>query len=275
MRISACALILVLGVAPTLSWAQAPPTAKPEPTTAAEPNSDARARELYEQGDRYYSEGRYEKAVEAFRESYSLSKRPLLLFNLANAYERLGRYDEAVTALREYAPSAPEQEREVITKRIDSLELRAKEQAARAQPAPPPPATATPASPPPAAPTADSAAAAPAAPSRPIAGYVLLGSGVVVLGVATVFAAVASGARSDAEEQCPSGVCPVGAQDAVDRDQTFSIMADVGFGVGALAVGAGVLAILLHDPGGSATKSARIAVSPARRGAGVSLVGRY
>jgi hypothetical protein len=195
-----------------------------------------------------------------------------LLFNLANAYERLGRYDEAVTALREYAPNAPEQEREVITKRIDSLELRAKEQAARAQPAPPPAATATVASPP-VAPTADSAA--PPAPSRPIAGYVLLGSGVVVLGVATVFAVVASGARSDAEEQCRSGVCPVGAQDAVDRDQTFSIMADVGFGVGALAVGAGVLAILLHDPGGSAPKSARIAVSPARHGAGVSLVGRY
>ncbi len=61
---------------------------------------DARARELYLQGDREYQAGRYEQAVAAFQEAYRLSGRPLLLFNLANAYERLGRYAEALEALR-------------------------------------------------------------------------------------------------------------------------------------------------------------------------------
>ena len=91
-----------------------------------------------------------------------------------------------------------------------------------------------------------------------------------------MLAIVSVQAKSDAEDQCPTGVCPVEAEDAIDRQRTFAIMADVGFGIGALGVGAGLLAIALHEPSSpNRTGSASIRISPARHGAGVSLGGRF
>jgi hypothetical protein len=267
---SACGLILALGILPASSMAQS----QPEPGPSGDPAADARARELYEKGDRFYAEGRYEKAVEAFREAYALSKRPLLQFNLANAYERLGRYEDALSALRAYQPHAPEHEREIVAKRIDSLELRAREQAAEAKPAPPPAPTTTPA--PATAAARASSDPPPASPSRPIAGYVLVGTGVAFLAAGTVLAIVSARAKSDAEDECPSGICPVDAEDTIDRGRTFGIMADIGFGLGAVGVGAGVLAIALHEPNPpNRTGASSIRISPARHGAGVSFGGRF
>jgi len=102
-------------------------------TIAPNAPRNARARELYLRGDRLYTEGRYEAAVEAFQESYHLSGRPLLLFNLANAYERLARYEEALAALRDYAPHAPVEEEDQIRARLRSLTRRAEEQHAEEQ----------------------------------------------------------------------------------------------------------------------------------------------
>ncbi|MEJ7729590.1 MAG: tetratricopeptide repeat protein [Polyangiaceae bacterium] len=269
MRMSACGLVLMLGFVPALSMAQVPP---PDSPNGSDPGADGRARELYEKGDRFYSEGRYEKSIEAFREAYTLSRRPLLLFNLANAYERLGRYDEAVAALREYQPSAAEGDRDAVAKRIDSLELRAREQAGQAKPAPPQPAAQSPNNLVQPAPTEGDAAPQPS--SSPIGGYVLVGVGVAILGTATAFAVVASRAKSEAKDQCPTGICPAEAEETIDRERTYAALADIGFGVGAVAVGAGVLAIILHEPDRN-RQSARVAVSPSLHGAEVSLVGRF
>ena len=269
MRMSVCGLVLMLGLSPALSLAQTPP---PDGSGAPDASADARARDLYEKGDRFYAEGRYEKSIEAFREAYNLSRRPLLLFNLANAYERLGRYDEAVASLREYLPQAAEADRDAVTKRIDSLELRAKEQAGQAKPATPPPAaqsTAAPARPA----TIEGDTTTPKT-SSPVAGYVLVGAGVAVLGAATVFAVLAGREKSDAEDQCAAGVCPASAEETVDRGRTYSAVADVGFGVGALGLGAGLLTILLHDPAPT-RQAAKVKVKPSLHGAEVSLVGRF
>lgn len=269
MRMSACGLVLALGVLPASSMAQSPA----EGSASADPAADTRAKELYDKGDRFYAEGRYEKAVEAFREAYALSKRPLLQFNLANAYERLGRYDDAVASLRAYQPHATEQERDTIAKRIDALELRAREQSAENKAAAvAPPATSS-AQPPPTVPQPEVPVDPP---SRPIAGYVLLGTGAAFLAAGAVLAIVSASAKSDAEDQCAGGFCPVEAEDALDRQRTFAIMADVGFGVGALGVGAGLLAIALHDPAPSKrTGAPTIRISPSKTGAGVSLGGRF
>ena len=87
--------------------------------------ADQRARELYLRGDALYAEGLYGAAIELFLESYNLSGRPLLLFNLANAYERAGRYGEAAQALRAYEPHAMPDEREAIAGRLTRLEAQA------------------------------------------------------------------------------------------------------------------------------------------------------
>ncbi len=86
--------------------------------------ADRRALQLYEEGEAAYTEGRYEVAVRSFTAAHRLSPRPLLLYNLANAYERLGRYGEAAQALEEYLPDAPIDERAVLQTRLENLRLR-------------------------------------------------------------------------------------------------------------------------------------------------------
>jgi tetratricopeptide (TPR) repeat protein len=93
----------------------------------AQPDStdERRARALFQSGERMYEEGRYEEAVENFREAYRLSPRPSLLYDIANADERLGRLGEAARALKQYLESAPADEQPLIERRVASLERRA------------------------------------------------------------------------------------------------------------------------------------------------------
>ncbi len=86
--------------------------------------ADQQALALYEQGSAAYTEGRYEDAVRAFSDAYRLSPRPLLLYNLANAYERIGRYAEAVQMLEGYLPHAQISERATIQARLTNLQAR-------------------------------------------------------------------------------------------------------------------------------------------------------
>src|SRR5687768_9802487 len=122
----------IVGVA----FAAEPSTAIPEapaPGYTPSPEDDARARELYDNGALLYDEGRYDDAVAAWAESYRLSGRPLLLFNMANAMERLGRYEDAMTLLSRYRAFAPAEDRETLDRRIRNIEARLDELAA-AQP---------------------------------------------------------------------------------------------------------------------------------------------
>jgi hypothetical protein len=236
----------------------------PAPTRAQAPTAeaDARARELYLRGDRLYAEGRYEEAVEAFRESYRLSGRPLLLFNLANAYERLARYEEALAALRDYAPHAPVEEEDQIRARIESLTRRAEAQRAAEAPA-------------------DGAAGdgssggstgapedvPPDAPARAggdggliAAGAVLAATGGALVVGGAVFGALALDARDEAQAGCADAggvtVCDASAEDALDRDATFALLADVGLFAGGAAAATGVVLLVLGLSAGGDGESA-------------------
>ncbi|MCU0663542.1 MAG: tetratricopeptide repeat protein [Myxococcota bacterium] len=67
----------------------------------------ADARQHFLAGQDYYTQGRYEKAIEEFDEAYRLDPKPLLLFNISQAHERLGRVDKAIEYLEQYLKADP------------------------------------------------------------------------------------------------------------------------------------------------------------------------
>lgn len=64
------------------------------------------ARTLFQRGQVAYSQGDYDAAIEQWTSAYGMDPRPLLQWNLAQAYERLGRLDEAASALDLYLEHA-------------------------------------------------------------------------------------------------------------------------------------------------------------------------
>ena len=98
------------------------------PETSLAQSDDARARLLFDNGHQLYMEGRYEDALAAWTEAYALSQRPLILFNMANAYERNGQLEKAVAVLNRYRAYAQPDEQEVILRRIKNMEQRLHEQ---------------------------------------------------------------------------------------------------------------------------------------------------
>jgi tetratricopeptide (TPR) repeat protein len=107
----------------------------PAQAQAPAPSPDDQAKVLFANGQRMYAEGRYEEAILAFREAYDLSQRPLLLYNLANAYERLGDLDRAIDALNRYRVYAQPDEQDVLLARVQTMERR-RDAAKLAAPAP-------------------------------------------------------------------------------------------------------------------------------------------
>lgn len=86
------------------------------------PNNDAQAMQTYNEGVAAYNEARFADAAALFEQAYTLSPRPLLLFNLANAQERAELYAEAAANLRRYQTDAPIEEHAALAERISNLE---------------------------------------------------------------------------------------------------------------------------------------------------------
>ena len=213
----------------------------PRPAAAqSDEDIEARARELFQNGAILYEEGRYEDAIVAWEEAYRLSERPALLYNIANAEERLGLLQDAYDTLSRYRAWAKADEREALDRRIRNLERRIEEQGAVDTTVARAAATPTP--------TPD-----PATPSKgggvrvlPVA---LIGVGAAGLGTGTVFALRASAARREAGDLCVEGatgvLCPDDAEGALDRDFVSSLVADIAFGVGGLALAGGVVTFVV------------------------------
>lgn len=206
---------------------------------AAEPDpaAEARARELYDNGVILYDEGRYEDAIAAWEEAFRLSGRPLLLYNMANAAERLGDWDRAMELLSRYRAFAPAEERETLDRRIRNIERRLDEARAAVTSAPPPTVT----TPPPPEPEPERRGR--------VLPWVLGGVGVAGVGAGGALGVSALGARADAAAACVevggSTWCDERARAPLQADRSRSLLADVGFGVGGVAlVGAVVTAVV-------------------------------
>jgi len=93
--------------------------------STSDPSRD-RALDLFEQSMRSYREGRFQEAVDKLIEARKLKSEPVLLYNLARAYEALGQSKEAADAYAQYLseePNAPD--RKAIEGRITTLRAQA------------------------------------------------------------------------------------------------------------------------------------------------------
>jgi len=96
-------------------WVALAPMALAEAQEAEAANETNDARELFFRGQAAYERGDYEESVEAWEAGYALDPKPLLQYNLGQAYERLGELAKAVSAFELYLenadPDDPNQQR--------------------------------------------------------------------------------------------------------------------------------------------------------------------
>lgn len=96
---------LAWGIASAAVAQQRPSSPPAQPAASAR---DEEARNLFEAARAAYEEGRYEEALERFEESYRLSARPGLLYNIGQTAERLRRDERAIEAYEAYLAAAPD-----------------------------------------------------------------------------------------------------------------------------------------------------------------------
>ncbi len=75
---------------------------------AVDPEREARARLLFDEGRRAFYEGRFEEALALFRRAHELSGRDALLYNIGQSLDRMRRDEEAVAVFEEYLRKVPE-----------------------------------------------------------------------------------------------------------------------------------------------------------------------
>ncbi|MFT6816517.1 MAG: tetratricopeptide (TPR) repeat protein [Myxococcota bacterium] len=171
---------------------------------------DDRARELFDNGAVLFEEGRYDAAIEAWESGFSLSPRPLFLYNLAGAYERLGNLDQTVATLDAYRAVAPEAERATLSSRISALERRIREG------------------------HNDNRSPLPTVP------VALASVSAASLAVGIGFGASSLSSGETAKDLCVSGLCDGAAQPAVLRNRRHALVADTAFAIAIATAGVGV-----------------------------------
>ena len=96
----------------------------PEPASA-ESESFKLAKAHYMAGAAHYRQGHYKEALREFRESYKLSNKAALLFNMSQCYERLGDLKAAIDLRKQYLDAMPHApNRREVEQQIQSLQTR-------------------------------------------------------------------------------------------------------------------------------------------------------
>lgn len=82
------------------------------------------AKKAFAAGKKLHEQGKLPEAIEKFKESYRLSKNPLLLYNIGLTMEEAGMEDLALFYFRKFLAEAPAdaQQRDVVTERVKGLE---------------------------------------------------------------------------------------------------------------------------------------------------------
>ncbi|MCS6913969.1 MAG: tetratricopeptide repeat protein [Myxococcota bacterium] len=257
-----CQLVALVLCATTASRAAPAPT----PSRA----DIQRARAHFVQGKTFYEQGNYLLARAEFEESYRLSRRADLLFNLALVSEKLGHYREAADFLMEYLrqrPDAPD--RHEVRRGIEELERREAAQRKSLEPppnvppavAPSPPQTPPPAMAPPQ--PLSRPVLVPVAPPRrpwPVGGIALLGGGLALLGTGVGLGAAAIQTARAVEQRFDP------AEHDKGRQLEAAAIALHVIGAAALVVGGGWTGVWLGR-----RRELRVAMAPQ----GLGLVGSF
>lgn len=91
---------------------------------------EAEAISVYKQGSVAYAEGRFTDAANLLLKAYALKHEPVILFNLARAYEGAGNLSGAVDAYRRYLDSVPNaSDRLSVEQRVATLRKQIQERA--------------------------------------------------------------------------------------------------------------------------------------------------
>ncbi len=108
--------IAFVAIAPASSaWADDPAPSKEQ--------LDA-AKKAFGEGKAFYDEGKYAEAVDKFKESYRLSRNPLLLYNIGFSLDQAGQRDKALFYYRKFLSDAPPNaaQRKDVNKRVEVIE---------------------------------------------------------------------------------------------------------------------------------------------------------
>ena len=206
----------------------------------AQDANEARAREHFEIGRRYYDMGRFAEAAREFEQAYELAARPALLMNIYLAYRDAADPVNAARALRAYLETdeVDPAQRPTLEVRLEALERQAAEQANT---------------------TSTTSASASSEPDIVPPVILMAGGGALLLaGVGTGIATIAE--HSSLEEACPNMRCSSEEIGRTDTVQGLSIATDVLLAIGVAAAAAGVVWLLvsLSEGGGDEAPTAEL-----------------
>ncbi|MED5374628.1 MAG: hypothetical protein VX899_26660 [Myxococcota bacterium] len=191
----------------------------------AQESSDEEAKELYAKGEAAYADQEYEQALTYWQAAYDLSERPLILYNMAAAYEKLGRYPEAIAALDEYWRYAPESERGIIERRISQLEAKLPEGTE--------------------SPSDHGGGGGGGLSFDP--GWLLVGAGTAAIATGATFGVMSRQAGATLSESCVDGLCLERNQVDVESNRKQAMIADIAMAGGIVLAGSGVALVLVDD----------------------------
>ena len=251
---SACARGVLLSAALACSLVSLPALA--DGTAPVDQATLDEAERLFFEGLAHYRADRFEEAAVAFQKAYTLTQHRDLLFNVARSRERLGDKDGAVQWYRSYLGTTPADETAIIH-RINQL---------GGDPTPP---VKTDPKGPVAAPVIDDKPATVSEGGNPWP-WVLVGTGALAAGAGIYFGLVALDDADAARAAQDRGK----AEDFKASAESSALIADVAFGVGALAVGTAVVLWLQDDKPGTRS-SVSVGAAPTANGWRVGLGGAF
>lgn len=198
---------------------------------------DGDARTLFQLGQQAFEEGRYQAALDCFRQAFDLSHRPQLLYNIGQAADRLRDDRLALASFEQFLREVPDSPQHASTRaRVELLRAEIAADEARAAAAADAEARASSAASRPAAETSD------AGPSA-TPGWIVLGASGAALAVGSTFLAL--GLRDNASvEDAPMGSSFEDVRDAYDRGPTRITVGAILLGVGAAGAATGLVLAL-------------------------------
>lgn len=250
----------------------------------------AKAKALYDEGLRHYNLAEYDAAIAAWKESYLLTKAPLLLFNIGQAFRLSGDCGKATTFYDTYQREEPEpknkDELEQAIQLCKSAAVKPVDKAVTGKPVTEPPTITTTKPAPEATTVKPTEAPAPAPPpvgavigstdvahadrpassdpgsSKRLVGLITGGAG-VALGGAGIYFAVAAHSKSSDLDGFTGEWTPV--QESKQRvGRRDAKLAWVFGGAGVVAIGVGTA---LYVMGRGSSESAQVSITPTDGGA--------